>query len=87
MMMEWARDGWSWWEWLLMSIGMVAFWALVAWAVVAIVQRTRGASNEPDAEAILKERFARGEIDEDEYRRRQAALGEAGSYTTPRPGS
>ncbi len=70
-----------------MGIGMVAFWALVAWAVVAIVRLTRGASNEPDAEAILKERFARGEIDDEEYRRRRAALREAGSHTTPRPGS
>lgn len=33
----------------------------------------------PTAEAILRERLARGEIDEDEYRRRLSAL-----YTDPR---
>jgi putative membrane protein len=56
---------------------MMIFWIvvllLVAWAVWAFVQRggagALGAPREDPAEALLRERFARGEIDEEAYRR------------------
>jgi putative membrane protein len=54
------------------------FWlgliALVAWIVTRLFPRRRGGSgtgapNRDPAEEILRERFARGEIEEDEYLR------------------
>ena len=81
-----TNNDWSWWAWLLMSVGMIAFWALIAWTVVAIVRQTRRPGDgPPDAEAILGERFARGEIDEGEYRTRLTALRDVGRHPTPKP--
>ncbi len=73
-MMYW--DGsWSWWAWLVMSFSMVAFWGLVIWAVVALFRRfDRDRPERGDPEAILAERFAAGQIDEEEYRRRLEVL-------------
>ena len=73
-MMYW--DGsWSWWAWLVMSFTMVAFWGLVIWAVVALFRRSdRDRPQSSDPERILAERFAAGQIDEEEYRRRLEVL-------------
>jgi putative membrane protein len=52
-----------------MSVGMVAFWGLVAWAIVAMVRTGRaGGSNGPARpDDVLAGRLARGEISTDEY--------------------
>jgi putative membrane protein len=64
--------------WEIHWIWMIVFWAavigLIAWAV------TRLAPHGPDggsdtARTILDERYARGEIDDDEYRQRRSELG------------
>lgn len=60
--------------WLLMTIGMVAFWALVIWAVAAAIRAIPRAQPTRRAEDILAERFASGEIDEETYRERLAVL-------------
>ena len=69
-------DGWSWWGWLLMMVGMVGFWGLVVWLVVSLVRSpgTSGPSEGRIAEQLLAERFAAGDIDESEYRARLDAL-------------
>lgn len=66
--------------WLVMVVAMVAFWGLVMFGLVAIF-RGRGKTNGPadqgsrrDPLRILDERFARGELDLDDYRARQDAL-------------
>ena len=49
------NDSWSGWNWALMTIGMVAFWGLVAWAIVAAVRsanRSQRVANN-SAEEIL----------------------------------
>jgi putative membrane protein len=71
----WHMDdvGWGWW--LLMSVGMVAFWGLVIFGVFWLA---RGASAPAQASAtpsgqpgspqeVLKRRLASGEIRVDEY--------------------
>ena len=82
-MMGWYYDssiGWG--GWIAMTLMMVAFWGLVIFAVVAIF---RGSAREfggghiehgeqRDPMQTLDERFARGEIDADEYHARQAVL-------------
>jgi putative membrane protein len=64
--------GWAWW-W--MGVGMLVFWGLVAWVAVTLV---RQGDNEPrvarGAREILDERYARGEIEDDEYRRRSELI-------------
>ena len=70
MMWDWYGYGWGWW--LLMSAGMIAFWGVVLWLVLEFVRGDRG--NRADAETILAGRFARGEIDADEYHERLRVL-------------
>ena len=57
------------WAWWLMSAGMVVFWAVVTWFVVTLVRDPRASRTRP--EDILSERLARGEIDEETYRRQR----------------
>ncbi len=70
-------DDGNWWAWVAMSIGMLAFWGLVLWGVFYFMrggsQQTPGRS----ADDILRERFAAGEIDEPEFRKRSDALHES----------
>lgn len=75
--------GWGWGGWLAMCVVMVLFWAaLIAAAVLAIrylsaVDRTPKRSLPAPGrtpEDLLAQRFARGEIDEDEFRQRIAVL-------------
>jgi putative membrane protein len=74
------------WGYALGIIGMVLFWVVLVLAIAAAVRyldRKRGESfppppPPPTAEQVLAERFARGEIDADEYRRRLDTLRQAG---------
>ena len=79
MMMGWYHGDMGWGGWLLMILAMVAFWALVVFAVIAIFRGTQRPGASPstdrrDPARILDERFARGEIDEDEYHTRSIVL-------------
>lgn len=62
-----SATGWGW--------GMMFFWLIVLVAIVALVWRLlggpQGIGGTPSgrAEEILKERYARGEIDRDTYAR------------------
>ena len=73
-MMFWYGGHWAFWQVGLMWVGMLLFWALLIWAVYALVTngtRSRRPRDEDGGEArrILAERLARGEIDGEEYRR------------------
>jgi putative membrane protein len=72
---------------------MVVFWAAVIFGIVALIRyvgrggQRGGESPEPAApETLLAERFARGEIDDQEYRQRLAALQAAGHTQAPAGG-
>lgn len=76
-MMGWYDNGMGWGGWLVMLLGMVAFWGLVVWAVLVLSRDTRSGDTRParhDPLDTLDERFARGEIDETEYRARAEVL-------------
>jgi putative membrane protein len=66
--------------WGMMGFGWIVGLAVVGvlvWAILQTVPRRRDvtpAAATRSAEAILADRFARGEIDADEYRRRLDAL-------------
>ena len=74
--MNWYHEGLGWGGWLLMTVGMVAFWSLVVFAVVTLF-RTESPARTP--EQILDERFARGELDAEEYHLRRTALHSTGT--------
>ena len=69
--------GWPFWEVALMWVGMIAFWGLLIWAVYALVTSAtrrpgpggQGEEHGGDAQRILDERLARGDIDAEEYQR------------------
>jgi putative membrane protein len=77
-MMDWYWDGGA---WLGMGIGMV-LWVVLAIVVVWLVVRGLIALERPRTggpsgsapEDILRERFARGEIDAEEFERRLTLL-------------
>jgi putative membrane protein len=73
MMWGWGPDGWG--GWLAMTLTMVAFWGIVIAIVVWAVRQFRpGPSATLDALSILRQRFARGEIDRQEFEERRAIL-------------
>lgn len=85
-MMWWtngANMGWA--GWIGMTVMMLVWVAIVVaviWGIVAFVRRTGtpygyGSGEGPysrDADAILDARFARGEIDAEEYEQRRKTL-------------
>ena len=82
--MFWWGQGMNGWGYALMSVSMVLFWGLVILGIVALVRylgrsgQLGGGAGEPraSAEQVLAERFARGEIDGQEYQSRLATLRE-----------
>jgi putative membrane protein len=79
----WGNGGWGWGAWVFMALMMVIFFALIAAVLVALIRPGgwRGTDTAPqtaapsdDALRILDERFARGEIDADDYAKRRELL-------------
>lgn len=83
MMYGWYGDGGI-WGWVAMGIMMLLFWGGVITVVVLLIRGSRAGwggggyyhpgSQHDDPERILSQRFARGEIDETEYKARLDAL-------------
>jgi len=79
------------WGWIAAMFGMLVFWGLLVGLAVATYRTLAGRGTEghkpgpwtADPRQVLAERFARGEIDEEEYRSRLGALDEAGTGTRP----
>ncbi len=71
-MVGWEHGWFGGWMWLWPILGL-AIVALVVWLMVSGAAKG-GSGQGRDAESILKERYARGEIDEEEYNRRLAGL-------------
>lgn len=69
----WHMDGgWGWWM-LVDMIAMAGFWIAVIWAVVTIIRRRPGPSEEwharqkPASLEILERRYASGELTDDKF--------------------
>jgi putative membrane protein len=78
-MMWWYGPEMSGWGFALMSVGTALFWILILLGVIAVVRYLltggdRSGRPRLTPEELLAERFARGEIDEQEYHRRLDAL-------------
>jgi putative membrane protein len=95
--MYWYGSGMSGWGYALMTISMVLFWGAVIVGVVLLVRHFgRGGQQSPgppsqsaSPEQLLAERFARGEIGEEEYLRRLEVLQGSGQAAggQARPGA
>ncbi|MEU8547672.1 SHOCT domain-containing protein [Streptomyces roseoverticillatus] len=84
--MFWYDHGVGGWGLFAMTVSMIVFWALIIIVAVLLFRalarpprdgRPAGWQKGPattNAEQILAERYARGEIDEEEYARRLATL-------------
>jgi putative membrane protein len=78
-MMDWYGDGPGWGGWLMMTVVMLAFLSLVVLGAMALYRSFRDDDHRPpggrdSAEQVLRDRFARGEIDAEEYARRLEVL-------------
>ncbi len=76
-------EGWGWGMGWFGGIFMIAFWILIIIGLVVLikwlVQNTRGGPSSPRTESsraleILKERYARGEIDKQEFEEKKRDL-------------
>ncbi len=70
---------WGWGLWLLMIVGTVAFWVVIAWFVRSLIQdrprkESRAATSGGEALQILDQRLARGEVEPEEYERIRSIL-------------
>ncbi|MCX2933978.1 SHOCT domain-containing protein [Mycobacterium sp. CVI_P3] len=77
-------NGVGWFGWVITAIVLTLVFAAVITAIVVAIRYLTGggqhnSGHQPrtrTAEDLLADRFARGEIDEDDYRRRMTALSE-----------
>ena len=77
----WAGGPWAGGWWFLLVPVFWVFWIVVFWVVLGTVVRRRRLGGRGwygafpgSAEGVLRERFARGEIDEADYRARLEVL-------------
>lgn len=76
-MMFWYGNGMGGWGYPLMITSMVLFWALLILGGVALYRhfnRLAGPASDMDPERLLAQRFARGDIEQDEFQRRMNTL-------------
>lgn len=79
--MMWGYGNWGWGSWLVMSLMMLVFWGALIFGGIALWRSAERSDRRPQhrghpsPEQVLDERFARGEIDAEEYRSRRELLG------------
>jgi putative membrane protein len=77
------------WGIAIMTVSNVLFWGLIIAGIVVLVRYAgRGATHptlpstdRPTPQQVLADRFARGEIDQEEYQRRLQVLASSGAPT------
>ncbi len=72
-------QGYSWWPGLVSMVMYLLFWSIVVVIAIKLVNRylitTKDSDNRQDAAMqILRERYAKGEIDAEEFRHKKADL-------------
>ncbi len=81
-MMDWGNSGWGAGDWVAMSALMIVFWGgmiALGWWVVRSLRFDHAQAPADRADALLAERFARGEIDGEEFTRGRELLRVSGS--------
>ena len=64
---------WGWGGWTAMVLMMAIFWAAVAAIVIWVIRSTRQSAG-PSALDVARERYARGEISDEEFQRIKRGL-------------
>ena len=75
--MMWGSGfGMTWWMWLAMGAGTLAFWVVIFMAVWALLpgREKEGDTTRPDPLTLLRERLARGEVNPVVYEQRRRLL-------------
>ncbi len=78
----WGNMGGYGWGWGGMGLGMLLFWAILIVGIVMLVRSSRGSGawgkdeREKSALDLLKERYARGEIEREEFEQKKRDLNE-----------
>lgn len=80
--MGWHMGDWTGWGpgWGWHAVGHLLWWALLVAGIVAVLRWARRQGTPPPTGAdraldVLRERYARGEIDREEYEERRRVLG------------
>lgn len=79
-MMGWGYGGMNGWGYAFMGLSTLVFWGLLITVIVMVARytgrsmRTGPASPPPSAEEVLAQRYARGEIHDEEYHSRLRTL-------------
>ena len=85
-MMFWYGEHWAWWQGGLMWIGMLVFWGLLIWGAYALItnltRKPDPSDSGGDAQQILDQRLARGEISSEEYQRLRDLIGAGPGHAT-----
>lgn len=73
----WGETGFAWgWGMGFGMIGMVLFWGLIIFGIVALLRRlSGGSSTSKTALDILNERYARGDINLQEFEEKKRGIG------------
>lgn len=71
--MHWGDMGWGWGAALIWAILLLIILAGIVAAIIFAIRQSSGPRSS-GAEQILAERYARGEIDEEEYQQRRRTL-------------
>lgn len=76
--MMWGHgDGMTWWMWLSMGVGTLAFWVVVVLAVRDLLPGQKKVAHpppRPEPLTLLQERLASGELSPEEYEQRRRLL-------------
>jgi len=79
MTQDWGMHQWVWGAWGIgMMLMMVVFWGVVVAGIVVASRWLAGQTREPRSDRaleVLRERYARGEIDKDEFEAKKRDLG------------
>jgi putative membrane protein len=71
---------------VLFGLAWLAFWVVVVFFLVSVLRRGPARTRPSSAVLVLEERYARGEIDRDEFlERRRVLLGETPAGGEPGP--
>ncbi|AKT50941.1 MULTISPECIES: SHOCT domain-containing protein [Actinomycetes] len=75
--MMWGNGyGMTWWMWLAMGTGTLAFWVVIVLALRALLpgREKRDVTQRPDPLTLLKERLASGDVNPEEYEQRRRLI-------------